>query len=281
MAGSARELFKLYKLYGKMDLIWYTQDLAACVVVTVSETISSLASALGVLLLAARFGGVGGLSADEVLFMLGFYEVGEGLTGMLFGGGNVIEISRRVGRGQLDHSLIQPRPVWMQFMAEAFMPISGSGGLIAGIAILWIACSRLGIAATPGWIAALLLYAGCAVALMVGQGFFYGAAAFYRPVACEEISARVRDVMYLLGKYPLAGIPNWAMIALSTVLPAGLMAYVPSLVLLGKSPHIWYAYLPPAVAAAFLVFAFYFFRKGLIHYASFSCNRYSDYGHRS
>ncbi len=276
-----KELFKFYKLYGRMDLNWFLQDSVVCVIVILSELISNVAGLSGVLLLAARFGGVGGLSTDEVLFMLGFFQLADGFTYMMFGGFNVLVISRRVGRGQLDHMLIQPRPLILQMLGEGFMPVSGSSAFWMGLIVTIVACARLHLAVSPLWILAFLLYVLCHAGIKLGEGFLTGAGAFYKPVALEEISAQVIHLTSLLGKYPLAGLPGWALGALFTVFPAGLMAYLPALILLGKLGKSVYLALPVAVAAAFLTAATYFFRKGMRHYAQYSCNRYRDIGHRN
>ena len=63
----------------------------------------------------------------------------------MFFGYNVRFISRRLGRGQFDHTLIQPQPVWMALLTEGFNPfrlveqparrvlpsLSGSAGRVA------------------------------------------------------------------------------------------------------------------------------------------------------
>ena len=276
-----RELFGLYKLYAAMDLNWFLQDRAVCAVVMISELISNIAGISGVLLLAIRFGGVGDLSADEVLFMLGFYELAAGFMEMMFGGFNVLQISRRIGRGQLDHMLIQPRPLLMQLLAEGFLPITGSSGFLVGVAVTAIACHRLAMAVDVAWVCAFVVYVGCHFALKAGQSFLYGAAAFYRPTACEEISSMVLDMNNLVGKYPLAGLPGWIMGLLTTAFPAGLLAYVPALILLGKlRKGLWMA-LPVAVAVLFATLGAAAFRRGLRHYAQYGSTRSRAMGHRN
>jgi ABC-2 type transport system permease protein len=264
-----------------MDLNWFLQDSVVCVIVILSELVSNIAGFSGVLLLALRFGGVGGLSADEVLFMLGFFQLADGFTYMMFGGFNILSISRRVGRSQLDHMLIQPRPLILQMLGEGFMPVSGSSAFWMGLVVTIVACARLHLAVSPLWVLAFILYVLCHAGIKLGESFLTGAGAFYKPVALEEISAQVIHLTSLLGKYPLAGLPGWALGALFTVFPAGLMAYLPALILLGKLGKSAYLALPVAVAAAFLTAATYFFRKGMRHYAQYSCNRYRDIGHRN
>ena len=281
IAAWIRELLALYKLYAAMDLRWFLHDRVTCAVIIVSELISNVASISGVMLLALRFEGVGALSADEVLFMLGFYELAGGFLNMMLGNLNCLNISRRVGRGQIDHMLIQPRPLIMQLLTEGFMPVTGSSAFIVGVIITSIAVTRLGIRIDLAWAGAFALYVACHFALKAAQSYLYGAAAFYRPVACEELSSMVLDLNGLIGKYPLAGLPGWALGLFCTVFPAGLLAYVPALILLGKLDKGAYMALPVAVAAAFCAAAAYAFRKGLRHYAQNSCNRYRALGHRS
>ena len=281
MAGNFRELQKMYRVYARMDLNWFLQDSFVCAIVIFSELVANSASLSGVFLLAARFGGVGGLTAAEALFMLGFFQLADGFTWMMFGGFNIGAISRRVARGQIDHMLIQPRPLILQMLGEGFMPISGSGGFLMGIVVTSIACARLGLLISPQWVFALILYIFCHAGIKLGINFLTGASAFYKPVACEEISAQALYQINLLGKYPLAGLPGWALGALFTGFPAGLMAYLPALILMGKLGKGAYPALPVAVAAAFLAAATYFFRKGMRHYAQYSCNRYRDIGHRN
>lgn len=174
MAGKIKSAMKLLKIYAKMDLRFLLQDFRGAVIVIVSETLSNISGMAGILLLAVRFGGVGGLSADEILFMLGFYELSNGLGWVLFGNYNIMHISRRIGRGQVDHMLIQPRPIWMQLLTEGFMPFSGSFGMITGVILTCIAAYRLNLSLTPVWFLMLLFYIVIHIALIAAQSALYG-----------------------------------------------------------------------------------------------------------
>ena len=55
----------------------------------------------------------------------------------MFFGYNVLTISRRLGRGQLDHTLVQPQPIWLSLLTEGFMPFSGSPVLLARQSGCW------------------------------------------------------------------------------------------------------------------------------------------------
>ena len=281
MAAKIRALLRLYRLYARMDLNWLLQDFGTAILVMASELVASLASCLGVFLLSERFGGAGGLSADEVLFLLGFFMLADGLFIMLHGGFNVSHISRRIGRGQVDHMLIQPQPLPMQLMAEGFLPFSGGSGFWVGVTLTIVACARLDIAVTPRWFGMLLLYTALHSALLLGQSYLYGALAFWRPVACEEISSLILDLNGQLGRFPLFGIPRALLGLLVTALPAGLLAYVPALGLLRGLDAGPALALPVCIAVGFAAAATAAFRRGLRHYLEFSCNRYKEMGHRN
>ena len=158
MADKIQSVLRLLRLYARMDLNWVLQDFKAALIVVCAEIINNLTAVSGILLLAVRFGGAGGLNTDEILLMLGFFELADGLCYMLFGGFNVMHISRRVGRGQIDHMLIQPLPLTAQLLTEGFLPVSGSSGFLAGLALTVIACVRLAVPVTPLWLLQLLLY---------------------------------------------------------------------------------------------------------------------------
>ena len=279
MADKIKNLLRLYRLYGRMDLNWVLQDFKAALIVMITELVNNLTAVSGILLLAVRFGGAGGLDADEVLLMLGFFELADGLTRMMFGNYNVLHISRRVGRGQVDHMLIQPRRLAVQLMTEGFMPVSGCSGFLLGVALTALAWSRLGLAATPARLGLLAVYVLCHGMLTLGQSYLCGAAAFRSPVACEELSTLVLDLNGQLGRFPLFGLPRWLLGLLVTALPVGLLAYMPSLALLGRMTGLVLA-LPACAAAAFALAAAGSFRAGLRHYLQYSCNRYKSMGHR-
>ena len=160
------------------------------------------------------------------------------------------------------------------------MPFSGCHGLLIGIALTSVAIVRLDITLSPAWFLLLLYYLVIHMILQLSQSFLYGSAAFYKPVACEEISSMILDMNHQLGRFPLFGLPGWLGTLLHTVLPIGLLAYFPALALLrdlGKPTELAF---PFFVAGIFLTAALICFKKGLKHYAKYSCNRYKEMGHR-
>lgn len=280
MGAKGRQLLRMWRLYARMDWRFMTQDAFGAVVMTVSELIVALSALAGTALLAVRFGGVGVLSSEEVLVFLAFHLLSEGLEHMLLGGYNINSISRRIGRGQVDHMLIQPVPLWMQLCTEGFLPFSGCQQLLCGMVALCLFAPRAGVAITPAWLALLAVLAFTRLAIHVAVGYLAGSAAFYSPVGCEEITDVVYSLCGTVARYPLSGMPAAMVNVLLTVLPLGLFSYLPALILLGRVDAIITAW-PVLVALALCALAKHVFMKGMKHYVQVGSARYKGMGHRS
>ena len=280
MAAKFRHLLRLYRLYARMDAQWFAQDTALCLLCILSETISNLASVTGVFLLSVQFGGVGVLSSDEVLFMLGFYSLATGLFSLFFGGFNTGDISRRIGRGQLDHCLIQPLPIWMQLVTESFIPISGIQGALCGLTVTVIAMLRLHTQITPLWLLTFVLFLLASLAVQAGMRYVVSYSAFIHPVGSEEISSAMGNFLNSVGYYPLSALPMWAQGLLITVLPAGCLAWLPAMILLNKAPFEGAAALYPLLAVLICGAGILSFKKGMKVYAKYGSQRYKNMGHR-
>src|SRR5262245_13121887 len=148
---SIRRLLRLWKLYAIMDFTLMTSDVKLVLTWYISDAIVNLAAVTGTLLLAQRFAGIGAWTKEQVIFLLGYATLVSGLMNMFFGY-NVMMISRRVGRGQLDHTLVQPQPLWLSLLTEGFMPCSSATVLLPGVGLLVWAAIRLGLSITPGWL---------------------------------------------------------------------------------------------------------------------------------
>ena len=105
LRSSIRRVLRLWKLYTIMDFTFVAADLRLAVVYFISDFIAHFAGVTAMLMLAERFAGIGAWSRDQVLFMLGYATSVGGLLSLFFGY-NVLMISRRIGRGQLDHTLV-------------------------------------------------------------------------------------------------------------------------------------------------------------------------------
>ncbi len=275
-----KRYFALLGFYAKLDLAWLLRDTKYALLNIIADVISSLASVSGIFLLAMRFNGIGGMNEYEVLFMLGYVTCVTGVFQLFFSMNNVGHISRRIGRGQFEHMFIQPLPFHTQLSTEGFIPFTGSSNLFCGIGIVAFAIMRLGIAPPIWWYASFMLYLLVSIAIILTQSYFVSGFAFYAPSAMEEISTLAIDDLGSLGNYPLSGMPNWLKIPLITVLPYGLLGWLPTMVLLDKAPFDIAYILPFIVLAILFIITFFTFRKGFRHYVKTGSNRYKDIGHR-
>lgn len=270
-------LLRLWALYARLDLLLLTRDLKSFVVWTLSDAITNIASVTGMLFLAARFQGIGIWSRPQIVFMLGYAALVEGM-GSLFFNYNVLHISRRIGRGQMDHMLIQPQPLWMALLTDGFSPAFALPMILPGLGMLFWAFPRLHQGVS---IPAMLLNLAASTGVLLGFQFLWGSLAFSAPRAAEEINTSTLDLMNQLKQYPLNGAGGLLRFGLLTVLPVGFLAWVPCRALLGMDNSGWGLSKTPLAALAFGLLGAAAFGKGLRYYARIGSQRYSDLGHRS
>lgn len=278
--SNIKRYFSLLAFYAKLDLAWLLRDTRYALLNILADVISSLASVSGIFLLAMRFEGIGGMDKFEVLFMMGYVNTVTGLFQLFFSMNNVGHISRRIGRGQLEHMFIQPLPFRTQLMSEGFLPFTGSSNFFCGIGIVIFALSKLGISPPFWWYVSFAAYISVSLAMILTQSYFVSSFAFYAPSAMEEISTLAIDDLGTLGNYPLSGMPKWIKVPLITVLPYGLLGWLPSMILLGKPLFQFAQVLPFGVLAIIFLITLFTFRKGFKHYVKTGSNRYKDIGHR-
>lgn len=280
MVASIKRMLQLWGIYAKLDLLWFLRDTKYCLACIINDITTSIAAILGVFLLAERFGSIGGMSSKQILFMLGYASIVDGVIQMFFSMNNISWISRIIGRGQLDHRLIQPVPLWMQLATEGFIPFSGNSVLLCGLGITIYALHELALTTGPLWIGLFIISICCSVAIILSFTYIFSCLAFYAPVAGEEISTTTHRLFSSLQTFPIGGLSLAARTLLCTAVPVGLAAWFPANVLLGRTPQ----QLPDALFAGMtivlVITATTLFRKGMRHYAKRGSIRYLDRGHR-
>jgi len=280
-AITLRRLLSLLATTARMDLFWLLLDWRLSLVVICTDLITNIASVTHVFFLAWRFGGVGGMSLWEVVFMLGYVTCVTGVYQLFCAGANTGHISRVIGRGQIDHMMIQPLPVYAQLLTSGFAPFTGSQNILAGIGIFTWASRKLSLQIGPLFVAGIIGYLLVSLAIIIGLSYLCGSLAFRWQVAFEEISTLViDDLTGMLGNFPLSGMPVPAQWALITVIPAGLLGWFPACVMLGKPPLGLSAFYPLLVAIVIWTLAALCFKSGWRYYVNNGSNRYFDGGFR-
>lgn len=279
MRQTVMRVFRLWRLYGTMDLLWMLRDARSLALFVASDAIVSVASVTGMLLLAERFNGIGPWSKSQIIFMLGYAMLVTGLPSVLFNY-NVAFISRRVGRGQLDHTLIQPQPLWMAFLTEGFSPFSAIMEIVPGLALLSWALGRVGVTATPGWMALLTLNLLSSMTIALSFSFVLGSLAFWAPRAAEEVNSASWKVIDQIKSFPLDSVGTVVGGGLLSIVPVGFVAWYPCRALLGIDRSAAGSVVTPLAALLFATLAALVFRKGLQQYGRTGSQRYLSFGHR-
>jgi len=277
--GMLWRILRLWRMYAALDLAFIAADLKLACIYVFSDAITSIALVTGMLLLAERFAGIGPWSQIQIIFMLGYATTVSGLLNTFFGY-NVLMISRRIGRGQLDHTLIQPQPMLVSLLTEGFVPFSGSANLLCGIGLLIWAMAGLALPITTGWIVLLLINIFASVASVLAFSFLWGSLAFWAPRAAEEISSSATQLLDQLKSFPLDGLSPVLLGGLMTVVPVGMVAWSPCRALLGIDAAPYAGWITPFVALLLALFTILIFRKGMHNYERTGSQRYSNLGHR-
>ncbi len=278
--AAPRRVVQLWRIYARTDLIWLLRNPTTVVTYLVADAIVGLSTATATFLLAARFDGIGRWSLAQIIFMLGYALVVSGIPDVFFSF-NVAYISRRIGRGQLDHVLIQPQPIWMALLTEGFAPFTTWMTLVPGIGILVWGIARLGMPITAGWPALLALNLLASVAIALAFNYLWGSLAFWAPRAAEEINSSTWRLLNRLTPFPLDGVGPLLVGGLLTVVPAGFLAWLPARALLGLARAGYMVWITPVAAIVFVALAVWAFRRGLKHYGRTGSQRYLALGHRS
>jgi ABC-2 type transport system permease protein len=276
---SLRRILELYSVYARLDLAWFLKDTKICLMAITADFIGNIAAVTGIFLLAYRFDGVGGMDKFEVLFMLGYVTALTGIVQAFFNF-NVAHISRRIGRGQLEHMLIQPLPLSVQLLTEGFIPFSGSSNLLSGLIVMVIAVKSLAFTVTLVWFLHLVLQLLVSTVIILALNYLFSSLAFYAPSQAEEISTYVRNSSHNLSTYPLSGMSMAVQLPLLSVFPAGLLGWFPSLALLAETPLGLPTLYPVMVAFFLVIITGRVFSTGYRHYLTSGSPRYSPIGHR-
>lgn len=261
-----------------MDLASLMRDRKFMAIVIIADIVSNISSISGIFLLAWKFGGIGGMDRFEVLFMLAYGNIVMGFLNMM-GGCNALFPSRIIGRGQWEHMFIMPVSYAVQLTVGIF-PFTGSSSFLTGIGMLWVAVGHMETVMPWWWPGMLILQLMISMVIVVAFSYLFSSLAFYAPVQCEEISGAVVYSMSRTMTFPLSGMPVYVRYPLLTIFPAGLTAWFPTMILLGKAATFEVIY--PAIFALLIsLTAAYFFRKGFRYYVKKGINRYVSGGHRS
>jgi len=204
-----------------------------------------------------RFEEVRGYRVEDMAALYGITAAGFGVAAVL--AGSLRDLSRKIVSGDLDPILTQPRSVLIQAISARTQP-SGWGDVVSGIVLLVIS----GYLGPNTWAAAVLAIALAGI-VFVSAGVMLHSVAFFGERA-GSLAPQVYEFLVTFSVYPPTLFEGPLKVLLFTVLPAGLISYVP--VELVRNFGLCSLVIAVAGAAIHLTASVALFHLGLRFYAS-------------
>jgi ABC-2 type transport system permease protein len=274
----AVETLRLLGAGARLNAIRILRTREQAILFTATDFIWHSGALLAPVLVAVRFGHIGPWPVDAVVFMLAYGAAVSSLLDAL--GDAPWVLSQRIGRGQLDHYLVQPQPLWRTLLTDSFTPFDFWPVLALGLSLMAWSTARLHVAVSPGWLGLLAVNLLASIGVKTAFLYAWGSLAFWAPRGAEEISHAAASVIDEVS-FPLDTVPRPLQVALVSVVPSGLLSWLPARALL----HIAGAgavdtWLTPLAAIVLGAVALLLFRLGLRNYRRTGSRRYMDFGHR-
>jgi ABC-type uncharacterized transport system permease subunit len=274
----AAETLRLLGAAARMNLIKILRTRGQAIAHTLTDFLWHSGAMLAPILVAVRFGHIGPWPVDAVVFMLAYGTVVASVLDAL--GDNPFRLSRRIGRGQIDHYLIQPHPLWRVLLTEGFTPLDFWPTLTIGLVLLTWSTAALRVPVSAGWLGLLGLNLVASTAVQTAFMYGWGSLAFWAPRGAEDISVAASTLVTQVS-FPLDPVPRALRTVLVSAVPSGLLSWLPARGLLripGAGPlDVW---LTPVAAVALTASAVALLWFGLRHYRTTGSWRYTDHGHR-
>jgi ABC-2 type transport system permease protein len=204
-----------------------------------------------------RFGSVRGWRLEDVMCLFGVSAGGFGLCVVLFGG--IYDLARKVQEGELDTFLTQPKSVLFQALACRTQP-SGWGDLAAGIG-MFVLSGVVSWSRLP-WV---VLAVVCSAVAFTATGVVMHSLAFWIS-RIHTLARSLWDFTVTFSLYPPTLFGGGLRFVLFTLIPAGLVAYLPVEMVRTPAPSTLLAAL--GGTALYAAFALWLFGRGSRLYAS-------------
>jgi ABC-2 type transport system permease protein len=274
----AVETLRLLGAGARLNAIRILRTREQAILFTATDFIWHSGALLAPVLVAVRFGHIGPWPVDAVVFMLAYGAAVSSLLDAL--GDAPWVLSQRIGRGQLDHYLVQPQPLWRTLLTDSFTPFDFWPVLALGLSLMAWSTARLHVAVSPGWLGLLAVNLLASIGVKTAFLYAWGSLAFWAPRGAEEISHAAASVIDEVS-FPLDTVPRPLQVALVSVVPSGLLSWLPARALLHiAGAGAMDAWLTPLAAIVLGAVALLLFRLGLRNYRRTGSRRYTDFGHR-
>jgi ABC-2 type transport system permease protein len=198
-----------------------------------------------------------GWRLEDVQVLFGVVAVAFGLAVSVAGG--VRHLGRLIDSGELDALLTQPQPVLLYALGLRSQA-SGLGDALSGI-VLIVLSGQVSWLEVPVAIAAIVASA----VVIVASGIVFFSLAFWLG-RMETMGRQLWELLITFSLYPEPLFGSTLRLALFTVVPAGLVGYVPARIV--RDPSVADVAMLLSVAGLYIVVAVTMFERGLRRYAS-------------
>lgn len=200
---------------------------------------------------------VRGWYIEDIALLYGIVAAGFGLGATFAAGAS--QLGRMIDEGELDTFLSQPRSTLLYALGSR-SNASGLGDLASGIALIALT-GGAGWADLP-WVALAMLLSGL---VFVASGVVFFSLPFWIGRS-DTLARQLWDATITFALYPEPLFGGVLRLGLFTVLPAGLVGYLPASLVREPSPG--HALIAVAAALAYATFARWMFERGLRRYTS-------------
>jgi ABC-2 type transport system permease protein len=225
------------------------------------------AGVLGVMVVFGQVQTIRGWDFPATLALLGVYLVVGALRGLFIGPSleSMAGMEGEVWTGRFDFTLL--RPVSTQFLASFrhWRPFA-LFDLVLGLLVVAVALAQPGQELSLAQLLAFLLALSAGVAILYAILLASTALVFLSP---GFLFTWVFDAVFQMARYPLGLYPGWARLALTWIIPVGLITTVPAQALTGSLALPLLAGML-LLACALVIGASLLFRWGLVRYHSAS-----------
>jgi ABC-2 type transport system permease protein len=201
-----------------------------------------------------RFGSIRGFRLEDMLLLFGVSAAGFGLAVVACGG--MLELARTIAEGELDALLVQPKSVLIRALCSRSIA-SGWGDILSGAVLLALWGHGHPIAALLAVVLAAVGFAASA-SVLHSSAFWLGRA--------DQLARSAFEFVISFTLYPPSVFGGGVRLVLFTLLPAGLIAYLP--VELVRTPNVRTLLTALLGTTSYALFATWLFHRGLRHYAS-------------
>ena len=222
---------------------------------------------LGVLVIFGQVDSIRGWTLPSTLALLGVYLTLSALRDLFLSPSleSLAGMDGEVWTGTFDFTLL--RPVSVQFLASVrhWRPFA-LVDLVLGLGVLAVAVGQLGQALTPARLVAFVLTLIVGVAILYAILLAFSALVLWSP---GFLFTWLFDGLFRMARYPVELYPGWLRLALTWIVPVGMMTTVPAQALTGAlSGGMLLG--SGALAVALCAGASALFQTGLRRYASAS-----------